>query len=79
MPRTSPGLTEVDKGHIKSLYQLASRYRSTSSPSSAHGRANEELTALVNTLYAQGVTVREIADAAGVTYRAINKRIAREK
>jgi hypothetical protein len=78
-PHKSPGLTEADCSHIKSLYQLASRYRSTSSPSSAHGRANEELTALVNTLYAQGVTVREIADAAGVTYRAINKRIAREK
>jgi hypothetical protein len=78
-PHKSPGLTEADCSHIKSLYQLASRYRSTSSPSSAHGRANEELTQLVNTLYARGVTVREIADAAGVTYRAINKRIAREK
>lgn len=76
-PYKSPGLTENDRAHIRELFQLASRYRSTSSPSSAHGRANEELTALVNTLYSQGVTVREIAEAAGVTYRAINRRITR--
>lgn len=77
MPRTSPGLTENDRAHIKELFQLASRYRSTSSPSSAHGRANADFTQLVNTLYSQGVTVREIAEAAGVTYRAINRRITR--
>lgn len=76
-PGKSPGLTENDRAHIKELFQLASRYRSTSSPSSAHGRANADFTQLVNTLYSQGVTVREIAEAAGVTYRAINRRITR--
>lgn len=77
MPRTSPGLTEVDKSSIKALAQLASRYRSTSSTSSAYGRANADFTQLVNTLYSRGVTVREIAAAAEVTYRAINRRITR--
>lgn len=77
MPRTSPGLTEVDKSNIKALAQLASRYRSTSSTSSAYGRANADFTQLINTLYSRGVTVREIAAAAEVTYRAINRRITR--
>lgn len=77
MPRTSPGLTEVDKSNIKALARLASRYRSTSSTSSAYGRANADFTQLVNTLYSRGVTVREIAAAAEVTYRAINRRITR--
>ncbi len=77
MPNASPGLTEVDKSNIKALAQLASRYRSTSSTSSAHGKANADFTQLVNTLYSRGVTVREIAAAAEVTYRAINRRITR--
>lgn len=77
MPRTSPGLTEVDKSNIKVLAQLASKYRSTSSTSSAYGRANADFTQLVNSLYSRGVTVREIAAAAEVTYRAINRRITR--
>lgn len=77
MPNASPGLTEVDKSSIKALAQLASRYRSTSSTSSAYGRANADFTQLVNTLYSRGVTVREIAAAAEVTYRAINRRITR--
>jgi len=77
MPHASPGLTEVDKSSIKALAQLASRYRSTSSTSSAYGKANADFTQLVNTLYSRGVTVREIAAAAEVTYRAINRRITR--
>jgi len=77
MPSRSPGLTEVDKSHIKDLARLASRYRSTSSTSSTYGRANADFTLLVNSLYSRGVTVREIAAAAEVTYRAINRRITR--
>ena len=77
MPNASPGLTEVDKSNIKVLAQLASRYRSTSSTSSAFGKANADFTQLINTLYSRGVTVREIAAAAEVTYRAINRRITR--
>lgn len=77
MPNASPGLTEVDKSSIKVLAQLASRYRSTSSTSSAYGKANADFTQLINTLYSRGVTVREIAAAAEVTYRAINRRITR--
>ena len=77
MPNASPGLTEVDKSNIKVLAQLASRYRSTSSTSSAYGKANADFTQLINTLYSRGVTVREIAAAAEVTYRAINRRITR--
>lgn len=77
VPSRSPGLTEVDKGRIKLLQQLASKVRASTPETSKFALANEELTALANELFARGVTVREIADAAGVTYRAINKRIQR--
>jgi hypothetical protein len=43
----------------------------------AAAQANAELTDLAHSLYKQNIPIQEIADAAGVTYRAMYRRIYR--
>jgi hypothetical protein len=47
------------------------------SPSSEEARANDELTSVCVSLINDNVTVRELAAAAGVTYRAMARRLGR--
>jgi hypothetical protein len=72
---TSPGIPAPERTKISTLAPLARRYRSKTSPHSAYAQANQELTEICTALYERGVPVQEIAKAAGVTYRAMLRRI----
>ena len=64
------------KQHIQELSVLSRRYRAKTSPDSPLALANRELTEIALSLYHRGVPAAEIAKAAGVTYRAMARRIA---
>jgi transposase-like protein len=62
--------------HIGQLAELSKRYRSKTPSSSPLAQANRELTEIALDLYHRGVPAASIAQAAGVTYRAMARRIA---
>lgn len=62
--------------HIRQLAELSKRYRSKTPSSSPLAQANRELTEIALDLYHRGVPAASIAQAAGVTYRAMARRIA---
>ena len=62
--------------HIRQLAELSKRYRSKTPASSPLAQANRELTEIALDLYHRGVPAASIARAAGVTYRAMARRIA---
>lgn len=72
----SPKVPEDMKQHIQELSVLSRRYRAKTSPDSPLALANRELTEIALSLYHRGVPAAEIAKAAGVTYRAMARRIA---
>lgn len=76
--RVSPGIPEDAKLRIAELAPVARRYRARVAPLSSPALANSELSHLCKTLYSSGVTVRELANAAGVTYRAMARRLGRQ-
>lgn len=71
-PRVPPDL----RPRLRQLSELSRRYRAKTPPSSPLAVANRELTQLAVNLYAQGVPTADIAAAAGVSYRAMARRIA---
>ena len=71
----SPGIRSDYFEQIKSLAPLARTYRSKMSSTSAAATANQRLTELCKKLHKGNVSIRELAEAAGVTYRAMYKRI----
>lgn len=73
----SPGIPHDTQLQIARLAPVARRFRAGTQPRSASFSANSELSDLAATLYAQGVTVSELARAAGVTYRAMKRRVDR--
>lgn len=73
----SPGIGAADLREIQTLAPIARRYRAGMSPEHGAARANSALTALCSSLYLHDVTIRELADAAGVTYRAMAKRVGK--
>lgn len=73
--RTSPGIPEDDLDQIRLLAPLARGFRARMASTSAAAVANGRLTYLCKKLYENGVSIRELAEAAGVTYRAMYKRI----
>jgi len=73
----SPGIDSVTLSRIQEISPLARRYRSKMSPSSQEARANAELTDICIELVNEHVTVRELAAATGVTYRAMARRLGR--
>lgn len=75
--QTSPGITPTDAAEIARLAPLARQYRARVSSSSTPALANQALTELTSHLHSQGVTVRELATAAGVTYRAMARRLGK--
>lgn len=72
----SPGVPPEVAQRLSELSVLAKRYRARTRPDSAHARANQELTELVNELYDRGVPLRAVATAMGVTYRAVVRRVS---
>lgn len=71
----SPGISEDDFELIRRFAPLARTFRSRMASTSAAAVANQRLTELCKKLNENGVSVRELAEAAGVTYRAMYKRI----
>jgi hypothetical protein len=72
----SPSVPPELKPHLQELALLASRYRAKTSPDSPYAKANQELTHVARMLYNRGVPAADIAEAAGITYRAIARRLA---
>lgn len=73
----APRLTPANRRRISDLAPLARRYRARTSINGTYARANRELTELCQTLYRSGASVRELSIAAGVTYRAMARRLGR--
>lgn len=71
----SPGILPDELALIQELAPLARTYRAKMSTNSAACVANDQLTAICIRLNMSGVSVRELAQAAGVTYRAMSKRL----
>lgn len=75
MKPISPGVPPSDLAKIRELAPIARKFRSGMSPRHKAALANEELTAVCRDLAARNVTITELAAAAGVTYRAMAKRL----
>jgi hypothetical protein len=75
----SPGVPADLKPRLRELSQLARRYRSRTPKESIFAKANEELTTIAITLRSMGVPTAAIAEAAGVTYRAMAKRLSKHE
>jgi methylphosphotriester-DNA--protein-cysteine methyltransferase len=60
---------------IEQLAPLARTYRSRMSSTSAAAVANSRLRDICRRLHEGGVSVKDLADSAGVTYRAMYKRL----
>lgn len=73
----SPGISAADLTKIQDLAPVARRYRASMSPLHRAALANLELTQIAQRLYTSGVSVRELATAADVTYRAMSRRLGR--
>jgi hypothetical protein len=73
----SPKIPENLQKQIAQLAPLARRYRARANPNGAYAMANDELTELCASLHRSGVSVRELSQAAGVTYRAMARRLGR--
>lgn len=72
---SSPGIPQGDYEQIHYLAPLARTYRSRMSSISAAAVANQRLTDICKRLHENNVPIKELAEAAGVTYRAMYKRI----
>ena len=72
---SSPGIPAEDLEQLHYLAPLARGYRSRMASTSAPAVANQRLTALCKRLHQNKVSVRELAEASGVTYRAMYKRL----
>lgn len=76
--RTISPMVPADlKPKLQQLAALAQRYRARCAPDSPQALANEELTTIARTLRSMGVPTVDIAEAAGVSYRAMAKRLSK--
>jgi hypothetical protein len=78
-PRTrsiSPSVPPELRPRLQELSALSRLYRAKTSPNSPLALANREFTDISKSLYNRGVPAAAIAEAAGVTYRAIARRLA---
>jgi hypothetical protein len=71
----NPGLPPEAIAAIQELAPLARKYRSRLAQSHPATIANQDLTSLCTLLHESGVPLQELADAAGVTYRAMYRRV----
>ncbi len=68
-------ISQDDLDQIRQLAPLARQFRAKMAKTSAPAVANARLTALCIRLYQGGTGITELAHAAGVTYRAMYKRV----
>lgn len=73
--KVSPGMSNATFEDIRTLAPLARTFRAKMTSTAAPAVANQRLTDLCKDLYNNGVSIKELAAAAGVTYRAMYKRI----
>jgi hypothetical protein len=73
----SPGVPPEMKPRLLELATLARRYRARTMPDSPLAQANRDLTATAIALRSMGVPTAAIAEAAGVSYRAMARRLSR--
>lgn len=71
----SPGILPDELELIRSLAPIARTYRSKMSTTASAAVANDQLTAICIRLHSNGVQIRELAEAADVSYRAMYKRV----
>lgn len=71
----SPGILPDELALIQELAPKARTYRAKMSANSAAAVANDQLSAICMRLHLSGVSINELAKAAGVTYRAMYKRL----
>lgn len=71
----SPGISSADREHLAHLAPLARKHRARLAPTHSATIANNELTQLTRSLHSRGVPIQELADATGVTYRAMYRRV----
>lgn len=76
-PKPRRHMTPTEKSRVFHLAPIARRYRASMNPAHPAALANEELSDLVVRLYHDHVAIRELADVAGVSYRAMARRIER--
>lgn len=74
---TSPGIPSTDLDTLQTLAPVARKYRASMNPGHPAQIANENLTKLCQHLRETGVSVQELADATGVTYRAMARRLGK--
>ena len=70
-----PEIHEDERLAIQELAPIARRYRSRLPSHHPSALANQELTILCMQLHLEGVPIQELADIAGVTYRAMYRRV----
>ena len=73
--KTEFAVPEDVQSQIKQLAPLARTYRSRMSSTSAAAVANSRLKNICKHLHEQGISTKDLADLAGVTYRAMYKRL----
>jgi len=74
---TSPGISDADMTTITHLAPISRKYRASMSNRHPAAISNQDLTDLCTKLYENNVTITELSRAAGVTYRAMAKRIGK--
>lgn len=71
----SPGILPDELELIQELAPRARQFRAKVSSTDSTRVANDQLTGICVRLHSSGVSIKELAEAAGVTYRAMYKRI----
>lgn len=71
----SPGISPAEQAEIARLAPVARTFRAKMASTSPAAVANTRLTALTRELHARNVGIQELATAAGVTYRAMARRV----
>lgn len=71
----SPTVPPHLRPRLRELAQLAQRNRAKIRPDAPQARASLELTELARLLHRQGVPTAAIAEAAGISYRAMHRRL----
>lgn len=76
-PRHKVPLDPSEEAEIQRLAPIARRFRASMSPLHVAAVANNELSDLVQACYSKGTSISDLARAAGVSHRAMAKRLGK--